>query len=621
MLSESFFLHRVLVFPAPPARQQVTPPSRQYLPVPEGPAGPSTEAPRPFETPVPELPTTGPAETPGPEPGPAPGPGPAPEPAPGPAPAPGPEPIPFPIPETPAPAAETPAPPAPTEPAPAPGPAPTEAPLTEAPQTPAPTEAPTPAAPQETFAPETPAPEVITEAPATPAPEYPTEAPTPAPVPEAPVTAPEAADTPAPTEAPAAPTSAPDVPTGPAPEAPAPEAPTPEQDNGLHPPHIHAIDVQCAKDMMTITIEFDKPYDGIIYSKGYFKDPNCRYVQPNSNQIKYTFTVMLNSCGTQFVDDFQGAGQAYLENVIVLQNEEGIQEVWDSIRSVRCLWEGNLKQALTVALSVGNLNQEIVTFGGDTGMAKLDIQVGRGPFAPTANGLVKIGEVMTLVVSVEGDPGFDVQVRACVARDADSSNVVQLTDDNGCVLKPKLIGAFQKTKDTGNTGASIIAYAFFQAFKFPDVMDLIIECSVDLCKTDCEMCPNPNQKLEPGARRRRRDTSGNATQLEGEGMIGDDLGVLMGRRLRVFTPDELPVDVLLEGNATELALQQQETYGDNVILMSEDSRRADGVCMSLPSFAASSAIMLSLLTASCLLSATLWLKLQRTNFSKRPVHQ
>lgn len=24
-------------------------------------------------------------------------------------------------------------------------------------------------------------------------------------------------------------------------------------------------------------------------------------------------------------------------------------------------------------------------------------------------------------------------------------------------------------------------------------MDLIIECSVDLCKTDCEMCPNPNQ--------------------------------------------------------------------------------------------------------------------------------
>lgn len=56
------------------------------------------------------------------------------------------------------------------------------------------------------------------------------------------------------------------------------------------------------------------------------------------------------------------------------------------------------------------LNQEIVTFSGDTATAKLDIQVGRGPFAPTADGLVKIGETMTLVVSVEGDPGFDLQV-------------------------------------------------------------------------------------------------------------------------------------------------------------------------------------------------------------------
>jgi len=56
------------------------------------------------------------------------------------------------------------------------------------------------------------------------------------------------------------------------------------------------------------------------------------------------------------------------------------------------------------------LNQEIVTFSGDTATAKLDIQIGKGPFAPAADGLVKIGETMTLVISVEGDPGFDLQV-------------------------------------------------------------------------------------------------------------------------------------------------------------------------------------------------------------------
>jgi len=36
---------------------------------------------------------------------------------------------------------------------------------------------------------------------------------------------------------------------------------------------------------------------------------------------------MLNSCGTHFVDEFSSGKQAYLENVLVVQNEPGIQEV------------------------------------------------------------------------------------------------------------------------------------------------------------------------------------------------------------------------------------------------------------------------------------------------------
>lgn len=59
---------------------------------------------------------------------------------------------------------------------------------------------------------------------------------------------------------------------------------------------------------------------------------------------------------------------------------------------------------------------------------------------------------MTLVVSVSGDPGFDIQVRDCKAVDTTDSNSVILTDEDGCVLKPKLFGAFQKTRNTENTG-------------------------------------------------------------------------------------------------------------------------------------------------------------------------
>lgn len=50
-------------------------------------------------------------------------------------------------------------------------------------------------------------------------------------------------------------------------------------------------------------------------------------MNPNSGQTKYSFKVMLNSCGTHFVDEFSAGKQAYLENVLVIQNEPGIQEV------------------------------------------------------------------------------------------------------------------------------------------------------------------------------------------------------------------------------------------------------------------------------------------------------
>ncbi|KAG5884621.1 hypothetical protein JTB14_023816 [Gonioctena quinquepunctata] len=340
--------------------------------------------------------------------------------------------------------------------------------------------------------------------------------------------------------------------------------PTITDEDLKHPPHIHAIDVECSKEMMTINIEFNREFNGVIYSKGYYHMPECQYVKENSGQTKYTFTVNLNMCGTQFVNAFETISQSYLENVLVIQNEAGIQEIWDTIRSVRCLWEGSLKEQL----SRGHGH-------GQTGRS-----VGRGAFGQPATGLVKIGEPMTLVVSVSGDPGFDIQVKDCRATDSIGDNVVPLTDDDGCVLKPKLFGAFQKTRNTGNTGASIIAFAYFNAFKFPDVMDLMIECNIELCKTDCEMCPNPDQALEPARRRRKRDLYTYNTTIHD--------GVMMGKHLRVVVAEDLAAAGVTN----------------------------DGVCLSTQSFVFTSSVMISLLTASCLFSAYLWLRSNRQKVLK-----
>ncbi|XP_076225154.1 uncharacterized protein LOC116430426 isoform X1 [Nomia melanderi] len=388
---------------------------------------------------------------------------------------------------------------------------------------------------------------------------------------------------------------------------------TPDDDDLKHPPHIHALDVECSKTMMTINIEFNRAFDGIIYSKGYYATPECRYVAQNSGQTKYSFTVNLDSCGTQFINDFAGdAGQAYLENVLVLQNEPGIQEVWDTVRRVRCLWEGNINKALTVNFSVDMLNQEIVTFSGDTAVAKLDIQVGRGPFATAADGLVKIGETMTLVVSVEGDPAFDLQVRDCIARDESSANVLQLTDERGCILKPKLFGAFQKTNDTGNTGASIIAYAYFQAFKFPDVMDLFIECNVELCKTDCEPCPDANQQIEPGRRRRRSVSPAVPSRPSNTSAVLLSDPVRVARGFRVIMVDDLsePSNQPMEQLEHIDHLEHIEYTGV------EQNPATTNVCMTYSGFFVATSFMTSTVVATTISALVFYIKLQRVYRSK-----
>lgn len=43
-----------------------------------------------------------------------------------------------------------------------------------------------------------------------------------------------------------------------------------------HHTKIQELNVQCTKSGLTVSVEFDGPFDGVIYSKGYFSDPKCR---------------------------------------------------------------------------------------------------------------------------------------------------------------------------------------------------------------------------------------------------------------------------------------------------------------------------------------------------------
>ena len=74
-------------------------------------------------------------------------------------------------------------------------------------------------------------------------------------------------------------------------------------------------------------------------------------------------------------------------------------------------------------------------------------------------------------------------MRNCVAHDGTRAPI-QLVDEKGCVTRPKIMSPFKKVKNFDPT-ANVLAYAYFQAFKFPDSMNVHFQCVVQVCRGNC----------------------------------------------------------------------------------------------------------------------------------------
>jgi len=87
---------------------------------------------------------------------------------------------------------------------------------------------------------------------------------------------------------------------------------------------------------------------------------------------------------------------------------------------------------------------------------------------------------------------FDMLVRNCVAHDGKRAPI-ELVDTHGCIVRSKLMSRFTKIKNFGSS-ASVLSYAHFQAFKFPDSMEVHFQCTIQICKNSCpEQCDQSGQ--------------------------------------------------------------------------------------------------------------------------------
>jgi hypothetical protein len=409
-------------------------------------------------------------------------------------------------------------------------------------------------------------------------------------------------------------------------------------------PKITSLDVTCEKNLMKVMVEFDKPFYGIIFSKGHYSDVNCVHLPAGLGKGNAKFDVSINSCGTtgNTENGLYGYGAdsgsgTYFENTIVVQYDPQVQEVWDQARKLRCTWHDQYEKSVTFRpFPVDMLDVVRADFAGDNVGCWMQIQVGKGPWASEVSGLVKIGQTMTMVLAIKDDEQkFDMMVRNCMAHDGKRAPI-QLVDQKGCVTRPKLMSKFSKIKNFG-ASASVLSYAHFQAFKFPDSMEVHFQCTIQICRYQCpDQCdaPKPYTPPEqdsygsPQAPPKAPDSYGSpvaapiatygkaVSRTRREAIDEDKVGEIIGEKVVEIDLEDVGVEKVIQvvssGDLT-FAIKESENDTDNIVDLYPPVRQTltedqGYICMSTPAFAATLVILLAILVISCLLSAFLCLR-------------
>lgn len=383
-------------------------------------------------------------------------------------------------------------------------------------------------------------------------------------------------------------------------------------------PKIIHLDVKCEKNLMKVSIEFDKPFHGIVFSKGHYSYGSCVHLPPGSGHTSVYFDISINSCGTHGNSPAnqhtnyggQNVAGSYFENTVVIQYDPQVQEVWDQARRLRCTWHDQYEKAVTFRpFPVDMLNVVRADFAGDNVGCWMQIQVGKGPWASEVSGIVKIGQTMTMVLAIKDEENkFDMMVRNCIAHDGKRAPI-ELVDSQGCIVRPKLMSRFTKVKNFGSS-ASVLAFAHFQAFKFPDSMDVHFQCTIQICRPNCpEQCAVASSHQIPsghepyaaasayapvGRPREERDVSQKVwTEPTGD-IVREMTEIGLNRVIRVVSTGDLAFG---EPPASETNTPEFQSY-----------EKDDVICMSTPGFAASLVVLLAILVISCLVASFLCLR-------------
>jgi len=316
------------------------------------------------------------------------------------------------------------------------------------------------------------------------------------------------------------------------------------------------IKVSCNSDDISVTFyTTEVEFNGLVYPKGLSKNSSCmtEYIK---HQSAVTYVIPLRLCNTMSVD--VDAGVEFF-NTIVLQPHRKLVTNQGRGYHVRCRYKTEEKTLLsTFDVDMNSLGMKPLL--ATAAMPSSSLRIYRGePVDGRVAESVKIGDPLTMVISIDNQDIYGMHISACYVRDGLGWSDQNLINDEGCPIDWEIMGEFEYSS------SKTTALVHFQAHKFPYTSSVYYQCNVRLCirhAGGCEDTPpicdaNGENLLK---KRRKRQT----LELdENRGLLYDtdreDLKVKVYRGLYVSEASDFDDAFIDEESPTEVVTYDPST--------------------------------------------------------------
>jgi len=265
---------------------------------------------------------------------------------------------------------------------------------------------------------------------------------------------------------------------------------------------VEDVGVLCNSEDITLTLRVSTAdFNGMIYPKGLSKNSTCmtEYIQQKG---LITYVLPLRSCNTMSTDVEEG--MEYFNTVVVQPHRKLVTNQGRGYH-VRCRYQSQEK-TLTNDFNVkfpwssgGAVDRQGASGLGTTPLtatAAMPASSMRIFYGDASEGLVaenvKIGDPLSLVISIDEQDIYGMHVTQCLVRDGLGWSEQGLINDEGCPQDYEIMGELEYS------ASKTTALVRFQAHKFPYTSSVYYQCNVKLCIKHAGGCDQVPPVCEDG---------------------------------------------------------------------------------------------------------------------------